>query len=111
MSKDTQGGLFFLGLFVAAGMAVGGYFVGQTMYNAKVAINTAEVKGLAERRVSADRANWSVVFTVAGASHSEIPGLYEEAEQHQQTILDLLMGNGFDESEIEIGVLEYTYKE
>jgi hypothetical protein len=42
---------------LAVGLALGGYFVGQTMYNAKVALNTAEAKGLAERRVKADRAN------------------------------------------------------
>lgn len=111
MSKDNQGGLFFLGLFVAAGLALGGYFVGQTLYNAKVAINTAEAKGLAERRVVADRANWTIVFTVTGASRSEIPKLYKQAEQHQQTIIDLLKENGFNDSEIELGVLDYHYKE
>lgn len=111
MNKDTQGGLFFLGLFVAAGLALAGYFVGQTMYNAKVALNTAEAKGLAERRVKADRANWEIVFTVAGSSREEIPTLYAIAEQHQQTIIGLLKENGFDDREIEKGVLDYEYQE
>ncbi len=111
MSKDNQGGLFFLGVFVAFGLALAGYFVGQTLYNAKVALNTAEVKGLAERRVSADRANWAIVYKVAGASREEIPNLYKQAEKHQQAINDLLKNNGFNENEIELGVLNYEYRE
>lgn len=111
MSKENQGGLLFLGLFVALGLAVAGYFVGQTLYNAKVALNTAEVKGLAERRVSADRVNWEIVYKVKGASREEIPNLYKEAEKHQQTIIGLLKDNGFDQGEVQLGVLDYEYFE
>ena len=111
MNKNSQNGLFFLGLFVAVGLAVAGYFVGQTMYNAKVALNTAEAKGLAERRVMADRANWDIDFTVTGTSRAEIPRLYKKAEQQQQTIINLLKDNGFVESEIQIGALDYQYHE
>lgn len=111
MINNNQGGLFFTGLFVAVGLALGGYFIGQTMYNAKVAINTAEAKGLSERRVLADRANWNIGYTVKGATRSEIPDLYKQAESHQQTILSLLKEKGFDDNEIEIGVLDYKYKE
>jgi hypothetical protein len=111
MKSDNQGGLFFTGLFVAVGLALGGYFVGQTMYNAKVALNTAEAKGLAERRVLSDRANWSIGYTVKGATRSEITSLYEQAEGHQQTILSILKDNGFDDDEIAVGVLNYRHKE
>ncbi|MEN8136179.1 MAG: SIMPL domain-containing protein [Thermodesulfobacteriota bacterium] len=111
MNKEDQGGLFFLGIFVAIGIAVAGYFVGQTMYNAKVALNTAEAKGLAERRVSADRANWVILYKVKGAKRDEIPILYKQAEKHQQTIIDLLKDNGFAESEIKLGVIDYNYLE
>lgn len=111
MRKENQGGLFFLGVFVALGLAAGGYFVGQTLYNAKVALNTAEVKGLAERRVMADRVNWQLVYKVQGKSREEIPRLYEEAEEHQQTIINLLKTGGFTEKEIQLGVLDYVYSE
>ena len=56
--------VFFSGLCLAFGLAVGGYFIGQTMYNAKVALNTTDVKGLAVRRVEADLANWTIKFNV-----------------------------------------------
>jgi hypothetical protein len=111
MSSNNQGGLFFIGLFIAVGLALGGYFISQTMYNAKVALNTAEAKGLAERQVKADQAIWNIVYAVKGATRSEIPGLYKQAEQQQQTIVNLLKVNGFDDDEIEIGVLDYNYQE
>ena len=110
-NKEIQGGLFFLGLFLAAGLALGGYFVGKTMYNAKVALNTAEVKGLAERRVKADRVNWDIIYRVTGTSKGEIPSLYQKAEQNQQTIIKLLADNGLDKDDVEIGVLDYNYQE
>jgi hypothetical protein len=111
MNKENQGGLFFLGIFVAVGVAIAGYFISQTLYNAKVALNTAEAKGLAERRVMADRANWNISFFVTGESREQIPSLYQQAEQHQQIIVGLLKENGFDDSEIESGVLDYNYQE
>ena len=111
MNKEIRAGLFFLGIFLAAGVATGGYFIGQTMYNAKVALNTAEAKGLAERRVEADRANWQLIFKVEGNKREEIAALYKKAEQQQETIINLLKENGFDEDEIEIGVIDYNQQE
>ncbi len=98
-------------LLLALGMAAGGYFVGQTMYNAKVAINTAEAKGLAERRVEADLAYWRVRYTVSGKTRQDIPRLYEQSEVAQQKIVELLLENGFDETELEPGVIDYAYRE
>ena len=100
-----------MGLFIAIGLAIAGFFISQTLYNAKVALNTAEVKGLAERRVMADRANWKIAYTATGAKRDEIPELYVKAEQHQQTIIKLLKDNGFTDDEIELGVLDYIYQE
>ncbi|MEJ2609430.1 MAG: SIMPL domain-containing protein [Candidatus Thiodiazotropha sp.] len=111
MNRNSQGGLIFLGLFVAIGLAVAGYYIGQTLYNAKVALNTAEVKGLAERRVQADRVNWSILHRVSGKTREEIPALYRQAEQHQQAIITLLHENNFDDSEIQVGVFNYQYQE
>lgn len=111
MNKTNQTGLIFLGIFLACGLSIGGYFVGQTMYNAKVALNTAEAKGLAERRVKADRANWTVIFTNTGKTREDIPKLYEQSKQDQNKIIELLKQNGFQDDEIEIGVLNYVYRE
>lgn len=111
MDNRDNAGLFFLGTALAIGVAVGGYFIGQTMYNAKVALNTAEAKGLAERRVTADRANWKIIYTNTGKSRDDIPVLYELSEKNQNTIVELLKKSGFDDTEIEVGVLNYEYQE
>jgi hypothetical protein len=55
--------------------------------------------------------NWEVVFTVVGASREDIPKLYEKAEQHQNTIIELLKSNGFSQDEIDLGILDYVYYE
>ncbi len=111
MDTQKQSGLIVLGLCLALGLATAGYFVGQTLYNAKVAINTAEVKGLAERRVVADRADWKMSYTVSGASRAEIPELYAQAERQQSAIVGLLKENGFSDAEIDTGVLDYSVTE
>ncbi|MCD6035170.1 MAG: hypothetical protein K0R63_911 [Rickettsiales bacterium] len=103
--------LFCSSIVLALGLALGGYFVSQTLYNAKVALNTAEVKGLAERRVKADRTNWTLIFRVSGTKNEDIPALYKKSEENQKTIIDLLKENGFEDSEITTGVINYNYIE
>ncbi len=104
-------GNILLGPFLALGLGVSGYFISQTIYNSKVAINTAEAKGLAERRVQANKASWRLVFRVDSKEKNDIPRLYAEAEERQKTIINLLKENGFSESEIEIGVIDYSLRE
>ncbi len=103
--------LAFAAFLMALGIALAGYFVSQTLYKSKVALNTAEVKGLAERRVMADRAYWSIQYTVAGKEKSEIPDLYEASNSDQEKIVALLLESGFSQSEIKPGVINYIKQE
>lgn len=103
--------LIVFGCFIAAGISSGGYFIGQTMYNSKVALNTAEAKGLAERRVKADQANWTINYSVAGVQQSQIPALYKQSESNQKKIIAILKENGLTHDEIQIGVIDYFYRE
>ncbi len=107
MSERTGTTYWIPALLLAAGIALGGYFIGQTMYNAKVGINTAEVKGLAERRVTADRAYWRIQYSVSGSKESQVPALYAQSESHQQQIIELLLAAGFDAAELTRGVIDY----
>lgn len=98
-------------LFLAIGIAAAGYFVSHTHYNAKIALNTAQAKGLAERRVPADRANWTVSYTVTGASRDEIGSLYEQAEKEREQIVAVLKEGGLKDGEISTGVIGYSMRE
>ncbi len=95
-------------IVIAAGIAIAGYFIGQTMYNSKVGINTAEVKGLAERRVEADRAYWRIQYTVSGQDREAVPDLYEQSKAHRGRIVALLLETGFEESAVAPGVVDYS---
>ncbi len=100
-----------IGILLSLGLSSSGYFISQTMYNAKVAINTAEAKGLSEKRVKSDLVNWQIIFKIDGSSKTEIPLLYKKSEQNQKIIIDLLKENGFKNEEIKIGVIDYRHDE
>ncbi|MDD3592179.1 MAG: SIMPL domain-containing protein [Sulfurovum sp.] len=96
-----------ISIIVSTAIAASGYFVSQTMYNAKVAINTAEVKGLSERKVKADLVNWRLNFKVASRHKADLPILYSDAEKIQKEILALLLQSGLTKEEINIDVINY----
>jgi len=111
MKSNNRFEILIMGSVIAFGIAACGYFIGQTMYNAKVAINTAEAKGLAEKRVEADLAYWTVEYTVTGKNKDEVPNLYKESEEDQEKIVALLLENGFDEDEITPGVIHFSHQD
>lgn len=96
---------------LAIGIATAGYFISETLYKSRAALNTAVVKGLAERKVQADKAFWSIEYTVTGNKQSDIAKLYKESEADQKTIIALLNQSGFSENEIKPGVINYLKKE
>ena len=98
-------------LLLAIGISLAGYFVGKTLFNAKVGINTAEAKGLSERKVLADSATWRISFSVEGKSKSDIPRLYQEAESNQQAIVKILTDGGLSKDEVELGIIDHSVRE
>jgi len=112
MSQNNSKVEFILSaLMLAIGIAAAGYFISGTLYKSKIALNTADVKGLAERRVEADAAYWAIQYTVSGASKSEIPKLYDDSEVDQKKVIALLKESGFGDSEITPGVIRYHKQE
>ncbi|MEW5993504.1 MAG: SIMPL domain-containing protein, partial [Candidatus Zixiibacteriota bacterium] len=111
MSNISRLELLLASFILSLGLACAGYFIGQTLYNSKVGINTAEVKGLAERRVEADRAYWRIQYRVTRAGTTEMSKLYEQSETDQARIISLLLESGFEQSEISLGVINYERKE
>ena len=66
------------------------------------------MKGLAERRVEADRAYWRIQYTVSGKDREATGALYEQSKSHREKIVALLRESGFGESEIVPGVVDYN---
>lgn len=110
MNNVNGSALVAAALLLGAGIATAGYFVGQTIYNSQVAINVAEVKGLAEKRVSADRAFWKIQYTVSG-TRADMARLYEQSEADQKKIVALLIESGFESSELSPGVIDTSSEE
>ena len=96
---------------LSAGLALSGFFVSHTLYNAKTAVNTAEVKGLSIQRVEADLAYWSVGVSVSGSAEESRSSLYERTEEQQGAIAALLRQQGFEDHEIEYGTIDYSVYE
>lgn len=111
MNNISRLELLLASLALSLALAAAGYFVGQTLYNAKVGINTAEVKGLAERRVEADRAFWKIEYTVTGTGAVDMSKLYEQSEAAQERIIALLLESSFEKSEISPGIIDYQKQE
>lgn len=112
MSNQTQtSNMVVAALLLAVGMAIAGFFISQTLYKSKVALNIAEVKGLAEKRVDADTAYWLIQYTVTGRDKTEIPSLYRQSEANQKKIVALLKQSGFSTEEISPGVISYKKDE
>ena len=113
MQKDF--GRFYLGIFLSLGIVIAGYFMSNTLYKAKVGANVAEVKGLAERQITADTANWSIGFSVSNRVSNqgvaELQKLYNNAGEHQAKIVNLLTEKWFKESEISTDAFDYFITE
>lgn len=107
MTQTTRSATLFSAALISVGIASAGYFVGQTLYNSQVGINTADVKGLAERRVESDRAYWRIQYTVSGEDKNAIPALYEKSKEDQSKIVSVLLDSGFDAEEVSPGVVDY----
>jgi hypothetical protein len=108
---DKNANFIIAALLLALGISSAGFFVSQTLYKSKIALNTAEVKGLAERRVEADTAYWTIQYTVTGGDKSEIQQLYSDSESDQKKIVELLKNSGFSDEEIRPGIINHIKNE
>ena len=66
----------------------------------RTAVNTATVKGLAERVVPADTANWTIRYAshLRGVEAPDIEALYASADRQRSRIIEVLDSAGFARS-------------
>lgn len=101
--KSSRIAAAILGFFIATGLAVGGYFISNTIYRGKLASNTVTVKGFAERDVKADLALWTISYSVTGGN---LPELYSQSGKNEETLLSFLTQKGFKKDSINSGDLQ-----
>ena len=95
----------FPALLLAAGIALGGYFVGHALSMRQLFYRYVSVKGLAEKIVQADEADWQVSFSYAA---DNLANVYQKIAKSQATLKDFLRKKGFAEDEIEVKPVEIT---
>ncbi|MCB2228927.1 MAG: SIMPL domain-containing protein [Desulfarculaceae bacterium] len=97
MSNNSFPGALVLGLCIGLGVALAGFFVGQSLYAVKAAERFVTVKGLAAREVPADLAIWPLTFNQTG---NNLPALYNRLEADRERIKAFLTGLGFAANEL-----------
>ncbi len=95
----------FAGIAVGVGLALGGYFVGQTMLNQRIGANTASVKGLSERVVASDTATWTLRLKVRSRDFNAVSTAFDTAEDHANRVRTILETAGFAAEEIYLAPL------
>jgi hypothetical protein len=98
-------------LFLAVAIGIAGYFIGNTLFKANTSVNVAEVKGLSERIVQADQAQWVIGFLLSADGDANVAALYASSEQQQQRIIALLKKVGFSDENITTEAPFYSVQE
>ena len=95
-----------LGVLIAGGLALTGFFPGYYYYKAQLDNNFVAVKGLAERDVRADLAVLDLKYVVTG---NDVVGAQKELTEQQQIIVGYLKEKGFVSDEITMGRIDTNY--
>lgn len=94
-----HGSAILLGLLIGAGVALGGYFIGDGFYRARMGERYVTVKGLVERNVKSDLALWTVIYTAAGPDLNQGNAASEE---DLKLVMAFATAHGFNSDEIEV---------
>jgi hypothetical protein len=95
----------FGALILAAGLAVGGFFIGSGVSGSRLDDRYVTVKGVAEREVKADLALWPLHFVSAD---SELSAAQARLAQNVARTMDFLRAAGLDVSQVELQGLRVT---
>ena len=90
---------------VAVGLALGGYFIGQTFLKGKQFDRFVTVKGLSEREVPADLAVWPINIVLTG---NDLQTLRQTLESQNEEVYQFFISQGFEPSEISKGVVNIS---
>lgn len=86
-------------LAVAAGIASGGFFIGNGIGQRDSGARVISVKGLSEREVPSSIAIWNVAFNATG---NDLAELNAKLKNNTQAVVDFLKGAGFDDTDMAV---------
>ncbi|UJQ93221.1 SIMPL domain-containing protein [Mariluticola halotolerans] len=93
-------------IVLAAGMALGGWFVGTSLVKSREPLRIVTVKGLSERPVKADLGFWPIRFVATGPNLETARSGLEASER---AVRQFLTSKGFEEADI--GVQNITVED
>jgi len=92
-----------IGIALAVGIALGGFFIGRGFVQSRTADRFVTVKGVAEREVKADLALWPIRFVAASNNLSQAQA---EIARSTRQVVALLIRHAIDTSAVEVQGLE-----
>lgn len=100
--QANRSGAALLGSLLAIGLVAGGWVLGAQIKATRLSDRYVTVKGLVERKVKSDLAIWSLSYKEAG---DDLSSVYAKTEADKDAVLQFLSRQGFQSSEIEMGVV------
>lgn len=96
---------FLAATVLAAGLALGGWFIGQGFVDSRLNDRFVTVKGVAERSVRADLAIWPMRFVATG---NDLAQVHAALDADAKKVVDFLVRHGIAREAIELQSLEVT---
>jgi hypothetical protein len=96
-SAQSVAPFFVLGVCLAIGLILGGYFIAGAVMESRRGERTVTVRGLAEREVAADQAIWPLTFR---AAENDLGKLQQMIAQNRAAIREFLLEQGFTAEEL-----------
>ena len=87
----------FIGLILSISIALSGFFVGHGIYKSRALDRYVTVKGLVEKRVQANIAQWDIDYRVTG---DDLQKLSDQMAHNQKLVFDFLSAHGFKPEEM-----------
>jgi hypothetical protein len=98
-------GLFLSAVIIAVGLALGGWFIGHGFTQGRSSVRYVEVKGLAEREVTADLALWPLRYVSTG---NDLTVAQAGLTRSTRQVFAFLTRHGIDTTAVQLQALEVS---
>ena len=92
-------------VLVALGLSLGGWFIGEGFARGRASDRFVEVKGLAEREVTADLALWPLRYLSTG---NDLTAAQAQITRNTRQVFAFLSRNGIDTTAVQLQALEVS---